>query len=56
MRDYGLGGLAFFMQRHLKLAVGDPLKKIELRIPDRNEAVIFHIPIAIVRRIESQTE
>ena len=34
--------------------MGDQLKKIQLRIPHKYEAVIFHIPIAIVRRIEPQ--
>ena len=54
VRDYGLGGLAFFREHHLKLTVGDKLKEIELRIPEENEAAIFHIPTAVVRRIEPQ--
>lgn len=54
VRDYSLGGLAFFMDRHLKLTVGDQLKKNELRILRKSEPVSFHIPTAIVRRIEPQ--
>lgn len=54
VKDYSLGGVAFFMDRHLKLAVGDQPKEMELRIPQRNGSVSFHIPLATVIRIEPQ--
>jgi c-di-GMP-binding flagellar brake protein YcgR len=54
VKDYSLGGVAFFMDRHLKLTVGDQLKEVELRIPQRSERINFHIPLATVRRLEPQ--
>lgn len=54
MKDYSLGGVAFFMGPHLELKKGDQLIDIELRFPQGMESLDFYVPLAVVRRIEAQ--
>ena len=52
VKDYSLGGVAFLMERSMKIEVGDYTDKIELRIPQEDQPISFQIPKAIVRRTE----
>jgi len=47
------GGVAFIIEKNLKFGVGDLLNNIDLNIPERTESLRFHIPQAVVRRIEN---
>ena len=53
VKNYGAGGAAFFMEGDLKLGAGDFLNDIHLTIREGTEWIDFHIPQAVVRRIES---
>jgi len=52
VRDYSMGGIAFFMERHLKLNVGDQVSDVELKIPKDREPITFYNPLAVVIRVE----
>ena len=52
VKNYSAGGVAFFMEKDLKLNVGDLLTDILLNVPEGGEPVRFHILKAAVRRIE----
>ena len=52
VRDYSMGGIAFFMERHHKLNVGDQVSDVELRIPKDREPITFRNALATVIRIE----
>ena len=52
VRDYSMGGIAFFMERHLKLNVGDQVSDVELKIPREREPITFYNPLGVVIRIE----
>ncbi len=56
VEDYGLGGVAFFMNRPLKIYMGDQLTDIELRIPLGIEMISFHISLAMMRWFEPPTQ
>ena len=52
VKDYSLGGVAFFMDRPLEIHMGDELTRIDLTIPQGGREISFHIPKALVKRIE----
>jgi len=54
VRDYSMGGIAFVMERHVKLEPGERVTRVELRIPQGSQSISFPIPFAIVKRIERQ--
>jgi c-di-GMP-binding flagellar brake protein YcgR len=54
VKNYSTGGLAFFMEKDLKLSVGDLLTDIHLNIPEGAELIRFQIPKAAIRRIEPE--
>ena len=54
VKNYSAGGLAFFMEKDLKLSVGDLLTDIHLNIPEGAELIRFQIPKAAIRRIEPE--
>ena len=55
VKNYSAGGVAFFMEKELKLSVGDLLTDIHLNIPEGGELTHFHIPKASIRRIEPES-
>ncbi len=55
VKDYSAGGVAFFMEKELKLSVGDLLADIHLNIPEGGELTHFHILKAAIRRIEPES-
>ena len=52
VKDYSAGGVAFIMEGNLDFGIGDPLYDIRLNIPEGTEWFNFHVPQAVVRRIE----
>ena len=52
VKDYTLGGVAFFLEKDMKLNIGDKVATIHLRLPQRRDFSTIHIPSAVVRRIE----
>ena len=54
VRDYSMGGVAFLMERHLKLNPEDQVVDIELKVTQGREMVSFYNPLAVVIRIEPQ--
>jgi c-di-GMP-binding flagellar brake protein YcgR len=52
VENFSEGGVAFFIEKNLKFGVGDLLNNINLNIPEQTEWLRFHIPQAVVRRIE----
>jgi c-di-GMP-binding flagellar brake protein YcgR len=56
IRDYSLGGVSFFMEGHLKLNVGDELTDLILVLPQGKTRHSYSIPLAVVRRITTQSE
>lgn len=56
VKDYSLGGAAFFAEDLLDIHIGDQLDKIDLRVPQGEEWICFHIPRALVKRIEKQSK
>jgi c-di-GMP-binding flagellar brake protein YcgR len=52
VKDYSMGGIAFFMERHHKLNVGDQVSDVELKIPREREPITFYNPLGVVIRIE----
>jgi c-di-GMP-binding flagellar brake protein YcgR len=55
VKDYSLGGVAFIMERHLKIGVNDQLTDITLTLAQGNKKVTIHIPSAVVKRVEPHT-
>jgi len=55
VKDYSAGGVAFFIEKGQKLSVGDLLSDIHLNIPKKTGWIRFHIPQAVVRRMEEYT-
>ncbi len=55
VKNYSAGGVAFFMEKELKLSVGDLLTDIHLNIPEGGELTHFHILKASIRRIEPES-
>ncbi|MGE5252589.1 MAG: flagellar brake protein [Planctomycetaceae bacterium] len=53
VRDYSLGGVAFFAEADLSLKPEDHLKGLLLRIPEKGDWFMVEILLAIVRRVES---
>ena len=54
VRDYSMGGVAFLMERHLKLNPEEQVTDIELKVPQGREMISFYNPLAVVIRIEAQ--
>ena len=54
VRDYSMGGVAFLMERHLKLNPEDRVTDVELKVPQGRESISFYNPMAEVLRIELQ--
>lgn len=52
VKNYSAGGVAFFMEKDLKLNVGDLLIDIHLNIPEDGKLTGFHNLKAAIRRIE----
>ena len=52
VRDYSLGGVAFFAEPDLPLKPNGHLKDLFLRIPEEGDWFMVEIPLAIVRRVE----
>lgn len=52
VRDYSLGGVAFFAGPDLPLKPNGHLKDLFLRIPEEGDWFMVEIPLAIVRRVE----
>ena len=52
VKNYSAGGVAFFMEKDLKLNMGDLLTDIFLNVPEQGELVLFQIPKAAIRHIE----
>jgi c-di-GMP-binding flagellar brake protein YcgR len=56
VKDYGLGGVSFFMESHLKLKKDDELTNLTLILPQGNAMISYPIPLAVVKRIEEHFE
>ncbi len=56
VRDYSLGGVAFFAEADLPLKPNEHLKDLFLRIPEGGDWFTVEIPLAIVRRVEPPGE
>jgi c-di-GMP-binding flagellar brake protein YcgR len=52
VKNYSAGGVAFYVEKELKLSGGNLLADIQLEIPEGEEWVRFHIPQAVVRHME----
>jgi c-di-GMP-binding flagellar brake protein YcgR len=52
VKDFSEGGVAFFIEKGLKFGIGNQLNDISLKIPEGNAWLRFHIPQAVVKRIE----
>lgn len=55
LKDYSLGGVAFIIEKHLKIAVSDRITEITLTLTQGNKRVVIHIPSAVVKRVEPHT-
>ena len=55
VKNYSAGGIAFFMEKDLKLNVGDLLTDVSLNIPEQGDWTRFHILQAAVRRVEPES-
>jgi len=53
--DYSLGGLAFLTEKPLSLKVNEQIKELSLKIPEAGNWLTVSIPLAAVRRIDSQS-
>ena len=54
VKDYSLGGVAFSTARPLPLKTNDQLGDLCLRIPEEGDWLTIPIPLAVVRRVDSQ--
>lgn len=52
VRDYGLGGLAFLVDPHHEIQIGEELLEMDLMIPEGEETLHFPIPKGLVKRME----
>ncbi len=52
VKNYSAGGVAFFLDRDMKVSVGDSLSDMRLNIPEGKKLIDFQIPKAEIRRIE----
>jgi hypothetical protein len=52
VRDYSLGGVAFWSEEPLPLKAGDLMEDLSLRIPERGGMIEIPIYAAVVRRVE----
>lgn len=52
VKDYSAGGIAFYVEKELKFAGGEPLTNIELNTFEGDNGVRFHIQRAVVRHME----
>jgi len=55
VKNYSGGGVAFFIEKNLKLSVGDLLSDIHLNIQEGGELIRFQILKATIRRIEPES-
>jgi c-di-GMP-binding flagellar brake protein YcgR len=55
IKDYSLGGVSFYMESHLILNVGDELTDLSLILPQGKTMHSYPIPLAVVRRITTQS-
>ncbi len=55
VRDYGLGGLAFFIDQPHEIQIGEELSKMDLMIPEEEGTLHFPIPKGMVKRIEKHS-
>jgi c-di-GMP-binding flagellar brake protein YcgR len=55
VKNYSAGGVAFFIEKDLRLGVGDLLNDIHLTVPEGVEWIVFDIPQATVRRVEPRS-
>jgi c-di-GMP-binding flagellar brake protein YcgR len=51
VKDYSLGGIAFFMEGNLNLKVDDRIINVILRLPQGNEWISFGSSLAVIRRL-----
>jgi c-di-GMP-binding flagellar brake protein YcgR len=57
VKDFSQGGVAFlievefFVEKDLKLDIGDLFNDVSLKIPEGKDWLSFHIPQAVVRRM-----
>ena len=56
VKDYSLGGVAFFVKEDVKLGLDCKVTNIHLRLPQRKEFKTIHIPAGVVRRIEKDSQ
>lgn len=54
VKDYGVGGIAFFLESQINLKEGEILYDINLKLPCAGQWVTFHIPKGIVKRIKKE--
>jgi c-di-GMP-binding flagellar brake protein YcgR len=52
VKDYSLGGVAFFLEKDVKLDMNDKVTNIHLRLPQSGEFRTIHVVSAVVRRVE----
>jgi c-di-GMP-binding flagellar brake protein YcgR len=55
VKNYSAGGSAFFLENDLKLNVGDSLRDVYLNVPEGGKRIRFCVPMAAVRRVESES-
>jgi c-di-GMP-binding flagellar brake protein YcgR len=54
VRDYSMGGVAFFKEAHLDLQPDDQVSQVELRVPQGSQSISFTSQLAVVKRFERQ--
>jgi c-di-GMP-binding flagellar brake protein YcgR len=52
VKDYSLGGVAFLLEKDMKLNINDRVANIHLKFPQGREFKSIHIASAVVRRVE----
>jgi c-di-GMP-binding flagellar brake protein YcgR len=56
VKDYSLGGVAFFLEKDMKLNMNDRVADIHLKLPQGREFKTIHIASAVVRRVEIDSQ
>lgn len=54
VKDYGVGGIAFFSESQINLKEGEILYDINLKLPWSEQWATFHIPKGIVKRVDKE--
>lgn len=54
VKDYSLGGVAFFIDRGVSLKKGNVIKSLRFRVPEGTDGIEVPIPLAVVKRVDPE--